>query len=72
MGVKELLKAIGIKEDVSLCQRMPARTLISRDAADTRIPAAAFVCCTSRLISDAHGQRSTRLFAMCERPLTHR
>ena len=54
MGVVTVLGAMGIKEDVSLCQRIHARALISRDAADTsRIPAAAVVWCTSRLISSA-------------------
>ena len=52
LGVVTVLVAIGIKEDVSLCQRIHAIALISRDAADTsRIRAAAVVCCTSRLIS---------------------
>ena len=72
MGVVTILGAIGIKEDVGRCRRIPARALISRDAVDTsRIPATAVVCCTSRLISDARRQRSTRLFATCGRPLTH-
>ena len=72
-GVVTILGAIGIKEDVRRCRRMPACALISRDAADTsRIPAAAVVCCTSQLISDARLQRSTRLSATCGRPLTHR
>ena len=42
------------------------RALISRDAADTsKIPAAAFVCCTSRLI---YTTLYTLLFATCGRP----
>ena len=61
-GVVMVLGAIGIKEDVTGCSLECA--LISHDAAGTsRIPGEAVVCCTSRLIiSDAHRQRSTRLF----------
>ena len=58
----EQLGSKKMSKDVEGC----LHALKSRDAADTsRIPAAAVVCCTSRLISDARRQRSTRCSPVC-------